>query len=105
MLTDNRHMQDCFRQYPDVYGAELADDEEEEGAAPASAPEGTEGVLVKAQSEEPAVAKPTTSAKPKTLTEDVGSEQHQQLSKVIAEEAPVPNEAFDATDANKGKEQ
>jgi len=24
-------MQDCFRQYPDIYGAELDDDDEEDG--------------------------------------------------------------------------
>lgn len=30
-------MQDCFRQHPDVYGAELEDDEEIEGAAAAPA--------------------------------------------------------------------
>lgn len=91
-------MQDCFRQYPDVYGAELAEDEEEEGAAPVSAPEGAEGVVAKAQSEEPAAAEP------KAITENNGSEQHQEI-KVIAEESPVPKEAFDATNANKGKEQ
>ena len=28
-------MQDCFRQYPDVYGAELEDDDEPQGDAPA----------------------------------------------------------------------
>ncbi|KAF9895009.1 Oxidoreductase [Aspergillus nanangensis] len=28
-------MQDCFRQYPDVYGAELEDDEQADAAAPA----------------------------------------------------------------------
>jgi intermembrane space import and assembly protein 40 len=32
-------MQDCFRQHPDVYGAELEDDEEIEGAAPAPSPD------------------------------------------------------------------
>ncbi|KAL0466407.1 mitochondrial intermembrane space protein Mia40 [Neurospora intermedia] len=36
------HMQDCFRKYPEVYGAELADDEEAERAsAAAPAAEGT----------------------------------------------------------------
>jgi intermembrane space import and assembly protein 40 len=28
-------MQDCFRQYPDVYGAELEDDDEPQADAPA----------------------------------------------------------------------
>ena len=62
-------MQDCFREHPDIYGAELAEDDEEEAAAPASAPEGVEGAVAKAQSEEPAAAKPTTSEKPKAITE------------------------------------
>lgn len=29
-------MQDCFRQYPEVYGAELEDDDEPQDAAPAA---------------------------------------------------------------------
>ena len=33
----SRAMQDCFRQHPDVYGAELEDDEEFEGGAPVAA--------------------------------------------------------------------
>lgn len=43
-------MQDCFREHPDVYGAELADDEEEgqeaedaQTGAPAPAPVAVEG--------------------------------------------------------------
>ena len=34
-MTDTlcRAMQDCFRKYPDVYAAELADDQEEDDAA------------------------------------------------------------------------
>lgn len=31
-------MQDCFRKHPDVYGAEIDDDEEDVPAAPAPAP-------------------------------------------------------------------
>lgn len=27
-------MQECFKKYPEIYGAELADDDEEEGVAP-----------------------------------------------------------------------
>lgn len=35
MLTNNRHMQDCFRKYPEIYGAELAEDEQDgENAGP-----------------------------------------------------------------------
>ena len=27
-----RHMQDCFRKYPEIYGSELTEDDEEEAA-------------------------------------------------------------------------
>lgn len=33
----HRHMQDCFRQYPEVYGAEIADEEAAEAEAAALA--------------------------------------------------------------------
>jgi len=34
LLTQFRHMQDCFRKYPEVYGAELAEDEDGDAPAP-----------------------------------------------------------------------
>lgn len=33
LTDDHRHMQDCFRKYPDVYGAEIADEEAAEREA------------------------------------------------------------------------
>ena len=47
-----RHMQDCFRLHPEVYGEELADDDQ---AAPADG-EAPEGVLAKDASTESAGA-------------------------------------------------
>lgn len=35
ILTFNRAMQDCFRQYPEVYGSELEEDAEPEAESPA----------------------------------------------------------------------
>ncbi|KAM7194575.1 mitochondrial intermembrane space import and assembly protein 40 [Naviculisporaceae sp. PSN 640] len=98
-----QHMQDCFRQHPDIYGAELADEEEE--GAEATAPEGTEVAPAKEVAQEPADAKAspktTKSIDPNPVEAD-GSGQHQQLKDNTQE---VPKSAFDATDANKGKEQ
>ena len=36
-LTFPRHMQDCFRKYPEVYGSELTDDDDEAAPAPEDA--------------------------------------------------------------------
>lgn len=43
LMILSRGMQDCFRQHPDVYGAELEDDEEAPGApAPEQQPAAAE---------------------------------------------------------------
>jgi len=68
-------MQDCFRKFPEIYGSELADDEDE---AAAPAPEGAEAL---AKTEE-------TTAQPTPKAEEV-----------------IPKKATDATEANEGKEQ
>lgn len=70
-----QHMQDCFRKFPEIYGSELADDEDEE-PAPAQ-----EGAVAVAKTEE------------KTETP------------VPTEELVTPKKAVDATEANKGKSQ
>lgn len=36
-LTQNRHMQDCFRKYPDVYGEEIADEDAADAEVEAAA--------------------------------------------------------------------
>lgn len=52
ILIATRGMQDCFREHPDVYGSELADQEGEE----------EEETLAQAQGVEAAAAIPTTAA-------------------------------------------
>ncbi|OIW32776.1 hypothetical protein CONLIGDRAFT_679154 [Coniochaeta ligniaria NRRL 30616] len=93
-----QHMQDCFRKYPEIYGAELQDDEEDD-SAPALA--GAEGAG-------PGDDLPKTSDEPKVEeTQRPAEETIQQLRKpeVTSEEHPgVPTAAVDATSANRGKQ-
>lgn len=79
-----RHMQDCFRLHPEVYGEELADDDQ---AAPADG-EAPEGVLAKDAS-----------------TESAGASTADTTAKEAAPEAPpettkAVKRATDATEAN-----
>ncbi|KAK4098154.1 hypothetical protein N658DRAFT_499734 [Parathielavia hyrcaniae] len=77
-----QHMQDCFRKYPEVYGSELTDDEDDDEGAPAP-----EGALAKVEDGQ---AKPV-----------------QEKTAAPAEmegRAELPKRAVDATDANKGKQ-
>ncbi|KAK4213415.1 mitochondrial intermembrane space import and assembly protein 40 [Rhypophila decipiens] len=95
-----QHMQDCFRKYPDVYGAELADDEDED--APAAAPEGVEIAGAKQITEKPAAANQTlesANAAPEKPAVEASSGEQQVAKKDHPVE--VPKSAFDATDANK----
>lgn len=65
-------MQDCFRQYPDVYGAELEDDE----------PEPAEGEPA------PSAAEPAEQTEPSSLADDAhaqAKEAHDQLKAEVAE--------------------
>ncbi|KAJ4285935.1 Oxidoreductase [Collariella sp. IMI 366227] len=86
-----QHMQDCFRQYPEIYGAELADDEDE--GVPAAVPPAAE--------ESAAVA--DKAAEKAAEVEDKLVEKAVALEK--EEETVVPKAATDATAANEGKEQ
>jgi mitochondrial intermembrane space import and assembly protein 40 len=79
-------MQDCFRKHPEVYGDELADDEEDtaEGEAGAAAPART-------------AAKDADGAAPERATAPTTS------SSVPADDLPetsTPKNAYDATSAN-----
>ena len=94
-------MQECFRQYPEVYGAELADEEdaaaavEGEGAAPA--PE--DGAIAKQAVEDEAgsTSPQPTSTEAKAITESPKEVQQ-------ATEPETTNKVEDATDANKAAE-
>lgn len=85
MLTSDRGMQECFKQYPEIYGAELADDEDD-----AEPVEGGAEVASPAQ---------------KVATESAG----ETVEKTVSDSIPVrgdedvsisPEKAVDATPAN-----
>ncbi|POS71684.1 mitochondrial intermembrane space import and assembly protein 40 [Diaporthe helianthi] len=108
-------MQDCFRKYPDIYGAEIADEEAAEHEAeqvaldtptpsasddaPAPAPK-TERKMAASPADtddKPAKSKPsTTHEKAADKKSDVDAD-----VEPISEERGVPEKAFDATGANK----
>ena len=77
-LTNHRGMQDCFRRFPDVYGEELADGEDD-------APGEPEGIEAPA----PAAVAVSTNAEVPSLTnlESTGSES----KKITEQKAPVPD--------------
>ncbi|KAK3688782.1 hypothetical protein B0T22DRAFT_161936 [Podospora appendiculata] len=85
-----QHMQDCFRKYPEIYGSEIADDEDDDASAPAAV-EGGEAALAKELPE--STPAPATSA----------SEPKQEKKEEWSDE--VPKAAFDATKANDAKTQ
>lgn len=121
-------MQDCFRQYPDIYGAEIADEEAAEQEAEQLAldtptpPASSEAAEPAAKTERkmaatpadtddkpaaPAVAaksEPTThEEKPKPAAPSstpAKSEDKKDAVGPISEERGVPEKAFDATGAN-----
>jgi intermembrane space import and assembly protein 40 len=103
-----QHMQDCFRKYPEIYGAELQDDEEDDSPAPVAGAEGAgpgdvqpespkeTGVEI-AQKAERQHAVETPSKTEETVQEprkaDVKKDEH----------PGVPTAAVDATAANEGE--
>jgi intermembrane space import and assembly protein 40 len=80
-------MQDCFRKYPEIYGSELADDEDEEGAP---AQEGAGAEALAQTKETPAPAPGAAEPASTKATEKKDGE-------------GIPKQAFDTTDVNKGK--
>ncbi|KAK0620861.1 hypothetical protein B0T14DRAFT_522280 [Immersiella caudata] len=104
-----QHMQDCFRQYPEIYGAEIADaDEEGESAAPAAdaplAKEGSESSAPStATSEQPeATSELVKFAAPVAEVKKETSEEKKEEPEAMTE---TPKKAHDAAEANKTKEQ
>jgi intermembrane space import and assembly protein 40 len=103
-----QHMQDCFRQYPEIYGAELQDDEDDDSAAVAGAEAAGPGDVLPASGKEPEVAAAKKTTQPPAETEVKKSEPVQEVGLPGVETGGsdvVPRAAVDATDANKGKEQ
>ena len=84
-------MQDCFRQHPDVYGAELEDDDEMESGAPAS-PE-----------QQPTAAELDASSTPdekRSRATEVVSQVKTETPVAAEVEVLVPKAAHDAEDKN-----
>lgn len=98
-------MQDCFRKYPEIYGSELAD-EDEEADAPAPT---IEGVSAAGSTDLPAVAdrdQTPETAQSKVDAPQSSSEQPAaaaEQKRIAASEHNVPKKAFDATAANDKK--
>lgn len=100
-------MQDCFREHPDVYGAELEDDEAPEdapaapegGAVPIAAtsatPESQSLPPIDGRSSQPPIAKETQSVQ--ATRDHAGNRQPEPSSE---SDELVPKAAFDATKAN-----
>lgn len=101
-------MRDCFRQYPEIYGAELEDDDDDEPAAPAVGAGAGDGEVPESSTPQPVekVAKTEDSAPP-TQPPAGQPDPVQELKEAVREPEPeetvVPKKAVDATDANIGK--
>ena len=93
-------MQDCFREHPEIYAAELADDDEQEGSA-AEAPT-PEASLVK-ETEDAAAATPAEPVK--AVEEKKEDEKKEEADNKETKVVEVPKAASDATAANKDTKQ
>lgn len=105
-------MQDCFRKYPDIYGAEIADEEAAEHEAeqlaletptPAATDDKPAAPSAAAKSEPSAHNEPEDKPAPAAATPsaDAKSDDKDAALGPISEERGVPEKAFDATGANK----
>lgn len=103
-------MQDCFKKYPEVYGAELADAEaaSEDDADPLPLPEGSSEAPVAEKASEVKDSQPALdlSVPEPKVDAVVVPEVKVTPSKTTVESEVIPKKAVDATDANeKVKEQ
>ncbi|KAK3389885.1 hypothetical protein B0H63DRAFT_446043 [Podospora didyma] len=89
-------MQDCFRQYPEIYGAEIADDDE-----PTLGGEEEAAAKVIAESTTAEQQTPAAAAQDET-TASITTEKTQQQTELDIPEV-IPKEATDATEANDKK--
>ena len=96
-------MQDCFRKYPEIYGAELEDDEAEETAASLEGAEGEAPTPTKHQENAPAAAQVKEETSEASSSRPSTSEISTPNVPVDAEQVVKPRKAVDATDANEDK--
>jgi len=102
-------MQDCFREYPEIYAAEIADDEEPTfDSPPADEPAGSlappKEEAPKAESTEVVAQSPTPVTEVVKDTKAVKEKVVELKEKVEAKSEAFPNKTHDATGANEGKE-
>ena len=103
-------MQDCFRLYPEIYGAEIADDEREDvpvqGLDGAAAKEGAD-LAAPAGAASPSSEPNARDAKSSSPVADVVQDEVQELRAEVKErvEGAVPAESHHATVANRAKRQ
>lgn len=113
-----RHMRDCFRKYPEIYGAELEDDDDDDGAAPPApgAESGGDDSLPEPSKPQPVEKSPTVEdstppAQPPADATESAQEPAQELKEAKQEakqedaETTIPKKAVDATDANTDNKQ
>ncbi|GAB1318418.1 Oxidoreductase [Madurella fahalii] len=89
-----QHMQDCFRKYPEIYGSELADDDDDEQAA-APAQDGADAPLAMPAENQTS----TGAAQPSTPQAEVAPKERQEAAAEAAKpRESLPKQATDATD-------
>ena len=97
-------MQDCFREHPDIYGAELEDDSDE-GISPEDTEAATSLTTAPLESESPITSLPKaredeTQHRAQAAKAQVEAEHGEPTSE---SDAMVPKAAHDATGVNAGK--
>lgn len=113
-LIPDRHMQDCFRKYPEIYGSELADDAEDGDKEPRLADAGEPAPKQASSDTVSKFPEPSSQPVPEKLStppvtpveKDKATEKVEQVKEEalkVAEEV-VPTEAHDATKANERSE-
>ncbi|KAL1897148.1 Oxidoreductase [Sporothrix stenoceras] len=94
-----QHMQDCFRKYPEIYGAELQDDEQDgENAGPDNQQPSVEGVPegVAASESQPKPASVTAAAPSETTTAETEPTAKSDATAENSAPAPAPAAAAEA---------
>jgi intermembrane space import and assembly protein 40 len=90
-------MQDCFRKYPEVYGAELEDDDEPQGESPAPSEQTPTAAELDAASHPEEKQTRAKEVKTQVKAETAAQVENAEVDSL------VPKAAFDAEDKNQTK--
>jgi intermembrane space import and assembly protein 40 len=100
MLTGSRDMQNCFREYPEVYGNELeGEDDDEVGDDELAALAESES----APSEKAATSRPASEQRPQEDRAQAEVQQRKKEQALGGSDEVIPREAHDDRVANAGK--